>query len=295
MSTRTRLGPVARGMLWAVATGVFFTVLNVVLRKLTLEMSPYEVQFLRYFVGLVVMLPWILAAGFAAFRPNGFAGQLGRGVIHTVGLTIWYTALPHLPIADSTAISFTIPIFVMIGAWLFLSERMVATRWLAAFVGFAGVLIVLAPNLGGSGGLYNLVMLAAQPVFAATLLITKVLTRRDRPEVIVVWQAIAIGLFTLPIALIDWSWPTPQQWGWFFVAAILGNAGQYCLAHSLLATEASATQSVRFLELVWASALGMVFFGDPLSRTTLVGGLVILAATVWIARLEARRRSSRST
>ena len=66
-------------MLWAVATGVFFTILNVILRKLTLEMSPYEVQFLRYLIGIAVMLPWILAAGFAAYRPNGLGGQLWRG------------------------------------------------------------------------------------------------------------------------------------------------------------------------------------------------------------------------
>lgn len=281
-------------MLWAVATGVFFTILNVILRKLTLEMSPYEVQFLRYLVGIAVMLPWILAAGFAAFRPNGLAGQLGRGVVHTIGLLTWYTALPHLPIADSTAISFTIPIFVMIGAWLFLAERMFAARWIAALIGLAGVIIVLAPKLAGTGGIYNLVMLAAQPIFAASLLITKVLTRRDRPEVIVVWQAITIGLFTLPVALLDWSWPSAAQWGWFFVAAMLGNAGQYCHARSLMITEASATQSVRFLELVWAAALGMIFFADPLSGATLAGGLVILAATVWISRHEARRKTDPS-
>ena len=283
-----RLSPVLRAMLWAIATGVFFTVLNVILRKLSQEMSPYEVQFLRYLVGLAVMMPWILASGFAAFRPNGLGGQLTRGIVHTVGLATWYTALPHLPLADSTAISFTIPIFAMIGAAWFLGERMVLARWIAAIIGLAGVVILLAPKLTGSGGIYNLVMIASQPLFAASLLITKVLTRRDRAEVIVVWQAITISLFTLPIALIDWSWPSLPQYGWFVLAAMLGNAGQYCSARSLMAADVSATQSVRFLELLWAAGLGILVFGDPLHQSTIIGGLVILAATVWISRREAR-------
>jgi drug/metabolite transporter (DMT)-like permease len=281
--------PLLRAMLWAIATGVLFTALNVILRKLSQEMSPYMVQFLRYGIGLAVMVPWILASGFAAYRPNGLGGQLARGVVHTVGLATWYTALPHLPLADSTAISFTIPIFAMIGAAWFLGERMVPARWIAAIVGLAGVFILLAPNLGGTGGIYNLVMLASQPLFAASLLITKLLTRRDRAEVIVVWQAITIALFTLPIALFDWRWPSLVQWGWFVVAAMLGNAGQYCSARSLMAAEVSATQSVRFLELIWAAGLGILIFGDPVSQWTIFGGLVILAATVWISRREARQ------
>ena len=242
------------------------------------------------FASLVFMLPWILYSGFRAYRPNGLIGQLGRGSVHTCGLLLWFAALPHIPLADGTAIAFTLPIFVMIGAAVFLGERMRAERWIAAIIAFGGVLIVLIPKLGASGGLYNLAMLASQPLFAASLLITKALTRRDRAEVIVVWQALVIAALTLPLAIWQWQWPTVTQWGWIVLAGLLGTAGQYFNARALRATDVSATQSVRFLELVWASILGYIVFGDPPSQATMIGGLVIVAATMWVAQREGRAR-----
>lgn len=281
-------GPTLRGMLWTTMAGLIFTVLNTVMRVLTLELEPFEAQFLRYLCGLLVMLPWVMRTGLEAYRPNGVGGQLWRGLVHTAGLLLWFTALPQIPLADMTAIGFTAPIFIMMGAVLVLHEKMIWERWVAAAIGFAGVLIVVAPKLSGGGGVYNLVMLASSPMFAASFLITKALTRRDRPEVIVLWQALTVSLFTLPFALIHWTWPTPMQWLLFGVCGILGSAGHFCLTHSFKAADISATQSVKFLDLIWASAMGFVVFGSLPSHSTIIGGLVIFASTVWIARREAR-------
>jgi drug/metabolite transporter (DMT)-like permease len=118
--------PTLHAMAWMVAAGIVFAFLNTLLRVIALEMNPLQVQFLRYFCGLVVMLPFIARVGPRAYHPNGLVGQLWRGVIHTAGMVLWYMALPHLTLADTTAIGFTGPIFVMIGAVLVLGERM---RW----------------------------------------------------------------------------------------------------------------------------------------------------------------------
>ena len=76
-------------------------------------------------------------------------------------------------------------------------------------------------------------MLASSPVFAASFLITKALTRYERPEVIVVWQSITVTLFSLPLALLHWQMPRPGQWLLFLLCGILGSAGHYCLTRSL--------------------------------------------------------------
>ena len=163
----------------------------------------------------------------------------------------------------------------------------------AALAGFAGVMVVVWPGLSGAGGFHSLVMLAASPLFAASFLITKALTRRDTPQVIVTWQSITVALFSLPFALPHWAWPSPAQWGWFALAGVLGTAGHICLTRAFAMAEMSATQPIRFLELVWAALLGFVVFGDVPGRSTLLGGLVIFAATTWIARWEARREARR--
>ena len=286
-----RLSAPLRGMLWTVAAGLVFVFLNTTMRVLTQDIPPFETQFLRYFCGLLVMAPFVLRGGLPAYRPNGLVGQLWRGVVHTSGLLLWFLALPHITLADMTALGFTSPIFVMLGAALVFKEKLRADRMVAAGLGFAGVLIVLAPNLNGAGGVYNLVMLASSPLFAASFLITKALTRRDRPEVIVVWQAITVAMFSLPFALPGWLWPTPGQLLAFLACGVLGSAGHYCINRGLRATDISATQSVKFLDLIWNAAAGFLVFADIPPHTTFLGALVIFAATTWIARREARRRA----
>jgi drug/metabolite transporter (DMT)-like permease len=283
------LGPGARAMLWAIASGVIFSTLNAQMRVLTFTFDPFQTQFLRYLMGLAVMLPLVMRSGPARFRPNGLSGQMWRGVVHTAGLLLWFAALPHLPIADTTAIGFTTPIFIMIGAALVLREPVVAARWIAAAVGFAGVMIVVYPKLGAEGGIWSLAMLISSPLFAASFLITKALTRRDSSEVIVVWQSITVSLFTLPFALHQWQWPTATQWAVFLLCGLLGSTGHWCLTNAYRLADISATQSVRFLDLVWASLLGYLVFSDRPSASTIAGGCVIFGATVWIARREAGR------
>ncbi|WP_233255004.1 DMT family transporter [Limnohabitans sp. T6-5] len=282
--------PVAvRGMVWMVLGGMLFSVMNAITRELTLHMDVYQVQFVRYLFGFLVIVPWVLHHGWQAYKPVNMAGQFWRGGVHTVGLCLWFTALPHIHLADVTAIGFSGPIFIMLGAAWFLGEPMHKDRWIAALIGFSGVLVVVLPKMSGSGGWFNLVMLASTPVFAASFLITKALTRYEKPGVIVLWQALTVSVLSLPMALPNWQTPLPLQWLGFAVAGLLGSLAQYCLTRAFALTDISATQSLRFLDLVWASLLGWIIFGDVPTQSTWMGALVILGSTVWIARREGKR------
>ncbi len=278
-----------RGMLWMVAGGVLFSLLNTMARGLSMQLDVYQPQFVRYLMGILVILPWVYRDGWQAYKPVNIKGQFWRGGVHTVGLILWFTALPQIPLADMTAIGFTGPIFIMLGAAWFLGETMRRDRWIAAMIGFVGVLVVVLPKMSGTGGWYNLVMLASAPVFAASFLITKALTRYEKPGVIVLWQAITVTVLSLPMALPNWQIPTLWQWLGFALTGVFGTLGHYCLTRAFVIVDISATQSLRFLDLVWASLLGWLIFGDVPSQSTWLGAAVILGATVWIARREGRR------
>ncbi len=294
-AAQPRLPANVRGMLWATGAGMSFAVLNTIMRQMSLELEPIQSMFLRYSLGLLVMLPLMLRMGLKQYRTNNLRGQLMRGVVHAVGLGLWFTALPHLPLSLTTALGFTGPIFIMLGAALFLGERMMPARWAAALIGFVGVMIIVGPRLTGGDSHYSLLMLAAAPVFAGSFLIAKWLTRYDKPTAIVAWQSLTVSLFTLPFALAVWAWPSPMQWAWFLIAGMLGSFGHWCLTRAYVVADISAAQPVKFLDLVWASMLGFAVFGDIPSVTTLVGGSVIIAATIWIARREAAQRAPAST
>jgi drug/metabolite transporter (DMT)-like permease len=278
----------AQGMAFAISAGILLTTLNAIMREVTSEIDVYQAQMLRYFFGLVVMFPSVFRDGIAAYRPHGMWGQAWRGVVHTAGLTLWFTALPHLALADVTALGFTTPIFIMIGAVVFLGEKPDWRRWTAAAIGFLGVMVVVAPGFSGSGGIYNFVMLASSPLFAASFLITKALTKRDSPQVIVFWQALTVTLFTIPFAIPGWSWPSPWIWLLLLGCGLLGSAGHFFLTRAFALADISASQPLRFLDLIWAASWGFLLFHEVPSTTTLMGAAVIFVATTWIARSEAR-------
>lgn len=278
-------------MLWMVATGVLFTVLNTVMKKLAHELDPWLVGFLRYILGAMVILAPALRLGVRALWSRAPRLQLLRGLFHAGGLLLWFAALPTVSIAELTAIGFSGPIFICLGAVLFLNERMTGARWAAVLVGFAGVLLVVNPF--GAGGFSSvspgmLLMLATGPVFAGSFLVAKVLTRHDRSDIMVLWQHLLVSLLILPFVFAGWTMPSPGQWAWLLVCGFLGAGGHYCITRSFRVADISAVQSVKFLELVWAALLGFFIFGTTPAGWTLAGGVVILASTLWLARRESR-------
>lgn len=288
------LAPTLRGMLWMTLCGLCFAVMNATTRAMTADLQPWQIQCLRYFFGGLVILPLLWRTGGpAVLKTKNLKLQLARCFVHTIGSGMWFIALPYVPLAEITAISFTSPIFLAIGAILFLGEKARADRWIAISIGFSGVLIVLAPKLehGIAANWASLILIAAAPVSAASYLMAKRLMQYDTPETIVLWQSMLVALFTLPVALFFWKHVTLTHLAIFVVVGALGSLGHYALNRSLKAADVSATQPARFLELIWATALGFLIWTDMPPVWTFIGAMVIFGATTWIARREARRRS----
>ncbi len=282
------LPPAIKGMLWMILAGLTFSFMNAMVREMTLQLDHFQAQFMRWSFSALVFVPLMLRHGLEAYMPRHIGGQFARGAVHTMGVTLWFTAVGQIPLADMTAISFTAPLFSMVGAAVFLREPMRWERWVAVGMGFFGILLVLGPKLSGSGGIYNLIMLASAPIFAASALITKRMTGYESPSVIVVWQSITVALYSLPLALLHWQTPTLLQTFVCLLSGLMGAIGHYFMTRSFVATDLSATQAVKFLELLWAVLLGWLIFGDVSTESTLIGGAVICASTLWVAHREAR-------
>jgi drug/metabolite transporter (DMT)-like permease len=107
--------------------------------------------------------------------------------------------------------------------------------------------------------------------------------------VIVLWQSVAVTLFSLPLAWMHWRAPAVQDVLTALLCGLLAAVGNYCLTRAFSAADISASQPAKFLDLVWACLLGWLMFGDLPDGATLTGGFVILIATMWVARREAGR------
>lgn len=280
---------VVRGLLYAAAAGLIFQFMNMVIRQLTLELPPLMVSWMRWTWGFMLVLPLFAPVGLAVARTAQFPRHLLRSGFHASAYTLWYLAIPLITLADAAAISFSGPIFVMLGAWLALGERVTARRWIAVGVGFVGVLVVLLPKfqLGVSQSVGLLLLLGSVPLVAASNLTVKYLTRADSTLTILFWQNALASLLFLPMALWLWQTPTLAQTAMALVAAVLGTVAYWCITASYRAADISATQPIVFLSIVWATALDWLAFGAKPDVWTILGAAVIVGGAAFVSHREA--------
>jgi drug/metabolite transporter (DMT)-like permease len=280
------------GVLWMLLTGVCFVAVTAIVKHVGDRIPPAESAFLRYLLGLILMVP-ILRRAFT-YRIDRGAMRLFalRGAAHGIGVMLWFYAMTQISIAEVTAMNYLSPVYVTIGAALFLGERLALRRIAAIVLALVGALVILRPGLRElSPG--HLAMLGTAIVFAASYLIAKIMADRLPPEVVVGWLSLTVTIVLAPFAALDWVWPTWTELGWLTLVAFFATAGHYTMTLALRAAPITVTQPVTYLQLVWATLLGLLVFGEAIDGWVLLGGTMILAAVSFITWREAvlRRRA----
>jgi drug/metabolite transporter (DMT)-like permease len=285
------LSPNLRGILWVALSGVVFALLNVFTLIPAQHLNSIVMAFLRYLFGAMFLLPIVLRLGlYRSLRTNRLGLHVSRGAIHTVGMMLWFVALPLTTLAEITALGFTGPIFVTIGAALFLREDVRLRRWLAVIVGFIGAMIIIRPGFSALH-LGVICVLVSTPIFSASNLISKALARTDSANTIVIWQNVVIVICAAPLAI--WFWQTPAWTDllWFLAAGLCGTVGHICQQRGYQLADITLLQPIGFLSLIWNTLLGYFLFFQTPDAWTFVGAAVIFGSAMYISHREAVRRA----
>jgi drug/metabolite transporter (DMT)-like permease len=289
------LSPNLRGILWVALSGLVFALLNVFTLIPAQHLNPYVMAFLRYLFGALFLLPIVLRLGlYRSLHTNRLGLHVSRGALHTVGIVLWFVALPLTTLAEITALGFTGPIFVTIGAALFLREDVRLRRWIAILVGFAGAMIIIRPGFTDIH-IGVICILVSTPIFSASNLISKALARTDSANTIVIWQNIVIVVLGAPFAI--WFWQTPSWTDllWFLAAGLCGTLGHICQQRGYQLADITLLQPIGFLSLIWNTLLGYFLFFQQPDVWTFVGAAVIFGSAMYISHREAVRRAQIKT
>jgi drug/metabolite transporter (DMT)-like permease len=274
------------GIGWMLITTVLFVCVTGIVRHLGSDIPAVEAAFIRYAIGLVLVLPAFLPL----LRQPPSAGQMkiyaGRGFLHGIAVMLWFYAMARIPIAEVTALGYTAPIFVTIGAAFFFGEKLHLRRIMAVIIGFIGAMIIIRPGFQEiSSG--QLAQLTAAPLFAASFLLAKGLTRAVSPILIVGMLSLFCTLTLLPGAILQWRDPTLEEVLWLGLTAVFATTGHYTLTRAFEAAPLTVTQPIGFLQLVWAALLGTLVFGEALDPYVFLGGGIVVAAVTYISHREA--------
>jgi len=274
------------GIAWMVFTGVLFVMVTGLVKYLGPTMPAPQAAFLRYALGLILLVPMLPFREGLRLQKHQLRLSVWRGVLHSGAVTLWFFAMARIPIADVTAMNYMAPIYVTIGAALFLGERLALRRLGAIAFALLGVIIILRPGFREIGA-GHMAMVLATLFFGASYLLAKRLTDEMPAGLVVVLLSVIVTIALLPMALVVWVPPSGFDLIILFLVACIATLGHYTMTLAFKATSISVTQPVTFLQLVWAATLGVVVFGEAIDLFVVLGWVIILASVTFISWREA--------
>ena len=274
------------GVFWMIITGICFLGVTALVKFMGPRIPAAESAFLRYALGLVLLLPML--KDFSQNLPNRKLSILfaTRGFVHTVGVVLWFFAMSRIPLADVTAMNYMSPIYVTLGAAIFLGEPLALRRILAILLAIIGAFLILRPGFR-EVSIGHLAMIFTAIFFAFSYLIAKHTSDKTTASVVVVMLSIYVTIGLAPLAFLNWVTPTVTELIILFAVACFATAGHYTMTLAFAAAPISVTQPATFLQLVWAVLVGFIIFGEEIDLFVIGGGGLILGSITFMSWREA--------
>lgn len=282
-----------KAILFALAGFVLLSIGDVVVKTMAGQWPGTAIAALRYAVGalgLCVLVAWQHGRdGFVYPRP---LLQIGRGAAVACATLGFFLGVHLMPIADATSITFTSPLLVVAASALFLRERTPLANWAAIVLAFAGVLVVLRPNLAVLGAAALLPLMSAGSMASLMILNRKVAGTASAMSLQWIIACTATPILIAATAAGAWSGvealrvPVPS---WTVVARCAGVAVSATAAHWLIfrATELASAATIApmtYIQLVVAVGAGLLLFGNRPDAVSLVGMAMIVTGGLWLWR-----------
>lgn len=273
------------GILWMVITTILFVGVTATVRYLEGDVPAPQAAFLRYAIGTLMLAPSLISLSkMKPDRPllNKF---ILRGFVHSIGVTLWFYAMSVMPVAEVTAIGFLTYIFVSLGASIFLKEKLHKHRLSAILISFVGALIILRPGFKiiESG---QLGMLIATMVFTASYLIAKIVSKERSSSEIVAMLSIFTTIFLIPSAIYSWEPLSLEAFLILSFTALIATLGHITMTKAIKAAPMVVTQPILFLQLVWASMVGLFIFDEKFDLFVILGGTIIMLCVCYVSYRE---------
>jgi drug/metabolite transporter (DMT)-like permease len=274
-----------RGIVLMCAAMVCFVTMNTVIKSLRGELPVVELAWGRYFfhAALILLLfPHRIPTLLASARKGM---QILRSLMVLLATVLMFTAVGLMPIADVVAITFVAPLLIVVLSVVILRETVGIRRWAAVAVGFLGVVVMLRPG-GGLFAPVALFPLSVALTYAFYQILTRLVSQSADPLNTLFYSALVGAVVMSAIVPFDWVTPTPVQWAKLALAGLLGGLGHYAIIRAYERAEVSLVAPFAYTELIWATALGFLVFGDLPDIRTFVGAGIIVASGIYIVHRE---------
>lgn len=282
------------GIWLMIAVTFIFALQDGISRHLAGEYNVYMIIMIRYwfFAAFVITVATRKAGGFRKAARSGTPLMQGfRGVLLALEILVAVAAFVALGLVESHAVFAVYPLLVAALSGPVLGERVGWRRWVAIGIGFVGVLVILQPGVGVFQ-VTALIPLLAAFMFALYGLLTRYVARFDSSAVSFFWTGVMGAIVTTGIGAWHWEPMTAGNWVWMVLLCLTSATSHYLLIRAYEVAEASAIQPFAYLQLAFASVIGITLFNETLRPNVAIGVVIVVSAglfTLWRARVAAER------
>lgn len=273
------------GIVLAVSAGFIFAISDATSKYLTPTLPVIEIAWMRWFGFLAIVTPIIAYSRGGILRSRRPSLQMGRSVCLIASSLFFILGVSHLPLASATTLNFVSPMLVTALSIPLLGEKVGIRRWAAIAVGLVGVLIVVRPGTGAFdlSAIYPMLSAAS---WALAVILTRKLAGIDRPWTAMCYAAI-VGFVVLSVAVVPvFVMPGWREIGLAALLSCAATAGQYLTVLAFQRAPASLLAPFTYVQLIWATTLGYLIFGNLPDGWTWVGAAVIVASGLYTAHRE---------
>jgi drug/metabolite transporter (DMT)-like permease len=287
------------GIALKILSALAFTLMSATVKAVSARYPVGEMIFCRSFFALIPLLVWLWWREElpSALHTRNIRGHLKRGIIGSTGMFCGFGALALLPLPDAVAIGYAAPLIVVVLAAVVLKERVRLYRWSAVAIGFTGVLIMLSPHFEAADlarGLEPgptlgavLALLGACCSAGATIEIRR-LTATEMTGAIVFYFMLMTTVLGLATSLLGWNMPTAGDAGLLVLMGVLGGFGQILMTQSYRFADTSLIAPFEYTTMIWAVAVGWIFFGELPVRAIVLGSFIVIMAGLFVIWREHR-------
>ncbi len=248
-----------------------------VLAKVLSGMHVSQIIFVRALGTFVFVFPYMLSKGIS-IRGNHPALLSVRAVLGLISLACFFMAIQIIPLGSAISIRYLGPIFGAFLAFIYLKERVNAWQWVSFAIAFSGVIVIKGFDLRVST--FGLVLSLVSAFFLGiTFVLIRYLATREHYLTIINYfmgTSILISLFFMGL----WRWPIGHEWYAVAGIGVFGLVGQVCMTRAFAAEETSVIAPFKYMEVIHAIILGLVFFGEGYSLMAIVGIALIVGGMI---------------
>lgn len=280
------------GIILMAATTLVFALQDGISKHLAAEYNTFMVIMIRYwfFAAFVIAIASRASGGLKqAARTDQPLMQSFRAVLLVAEICVAVYGFTLLGLVESHAVFAAYPLMIAALSGPVLGESVGWRRWVAIGFGFVGVLIILQPGFGVFQ-VEALVPFLSALMFALYGLLTRYVARKDSASTSFFWTGTVGSVAMTAVGI--WFWQPMSGGDWIWMATLCGSGafGHFLLIKCYEVAEASAVQPFAYLQLVFASALGVTLFDETIRWNVALGASIIVAAglfTLWRERQNA--------